>query len=296
MSTIISGGGSSEHPGNNNNNGGSNNHNNNISSDMSHTTPNDRKRRRSNDSDTSEIDRNRTNGSPETPTVERTGDNNNDKSDAVSVHSTESLSIVGTRENNDTDADFDLNNAFDQRTPSVSTEQSTSTTINPDTITSRETATNSTGPETIDLDTQDVNTTGTSQHTDAVATNDVVNDGDEDDLVISGTNEAVEPIELEASQQQVVDISDEELEKDMEDRPSSEFKAATEYRCPICFDPPETALITACGHVFCCDCLFHMVNSSRTNRSSGHCALCRSAVKFRDLRLVVMRKKRIRKT
>lgn len=294
MSSMISGGGSAGLPGNNNNNS-SNNYVSDISTNVSNNIPNERKRRRSNDLNTSEIDSNNTDDFSETPIIERTDDNNNDESDSASVHSTGSLSVLETRENNDPDADFDLNNAFDQRTPADSTEQGTSTTINPNILTPR-TETDLIDRETINLETQDTNATGISRQTGATSISNISNDSDQDDLVISSVNSGTKTIDLEASQQQVVDISDEELEKDMENRPSSEFKAATEYQCPICFEPPETALITACGHVFCCDCLFHMVNSSRTNRASGHCALCRSTVKFKELRLVIMRKKRITKT
>ena len=110
-----------------------------------------------------------------------------------------------------------------------------------------------------------------------------------------GTSAPILHIDLEAAEQQVVEIPDEELEKDVERKASDEFKAARDYKCPICFDPPTTALITQCGHVFCCECLFHMVNSSRASRGSGYCAMCRSNVTFRDVRLVVLRKKRVKK-
>ena len=292
MSTVISGGGSSDLPGNNNNN---DNNTNNISSDISNDIPNERKRRRSNDSDTSEVDRSNSDTSPRV-TPDGGSNVSDDDEDRASNHSTTSLSILETRENNEADADFDLNNAFNQESTSASTTQGASAAINSTTETSMGTTTDGTDHETINLETQNIDETETSLQLGTAVTNDVSNGSDQDDIMISGVNEAPEPIDLEASQQQVVDISDEELEKEIEKRPPSEFKAATEYKCPICFEPPETALITACGHVFCCDCLFHMVNSSRTNRSSGHCALCRSNVKFSEVRLVIMRKRRIKKS
>ncbi|KAG0669121.1 hypothetical protein C6P45_004062 [Maudiozyma exigua] len=293
MSTVISGGGSSDLPGNNNNS-----NTNNVSSDISNDIPNERKRRRSSDSDTSELERSNRGTNPRATLFEGSNDNDNDndENDTASNQSTTSLSILETRQNNEADADFDLNNAFNQESPSASTNEGASATINSTTETVIGTTAERADPETINLETQNIDATGNSLQSGTAITNDVSNDSDQDDIMISGVNQAPEPIDLEASQQQVVDISDEELEKEIEKRPPSEFKAATEYKCPICFEPPETALITACGHVFCCDCLFHMVNSSRTNRSSGHCALCRSNVKFSEVRLVIMRKRRIKKS
>ena len=125
------------------------------------------------------------------------------------------------------------------------------------------------------------------------------------------TNNQAEPsmVDLEAAEQQVIEITDDEEGEDekeneegsgitgREDSGSApvQFKAARDYRCPICFDPPDTALITPCGHIFCCDCLFQMVNSSRTQRRSGHCALCRKDVPLRNVRMVILRKKRVKK-
>lgn len=107
-----------------------------------------------------------------------------------------------------------------------------------------------------------------------------------------------EPIDLEAEamEQQVVEIPPEEAEDPQENSTTPVFhKAVRDYRCPICFEPPETAVMTPCGHIFCVACLFQMVNSSRGYRKNGHCALCRSDVKFRDIKMVVLRKKRVSK-
>lgn len=107
-----------------------------------------------------------------------------------------------------------------------------------------------------------------------------------------------EPIHLEAEaiEQQVVEIPPEEAEDPQENSTTPVIhKAVRDYRCPICFEPPETAVMTPCGHIFCVACLFQMVNSSRGYRKNGHCALCRSDVKFRDIKMVVLRKKRVSK-
>ncbi|SCU97946.1 LADA_0H09494g1_1 [Lachancea dasiensis] len=78
--------------------------------------------------------------------------------------------------------------------------------------------------------------------------------------------------------------------------PRSEHKRACDYKCPICFEPPEAALFTPCGHIFCTECLFQMLNSTRTNRKAGQCALCRRDVKLKEVRLLILRKKRIPKS
>ncbi|CAR22052.1 RING-type domain-containing protein [Lachancea thermotolerans] len=113
-----------------------------------------------------------------------------------------------------------------------------------------------------------------------------------DVIEIGPASDADPDSDSDARLQQVVEISDDEAPRS----PRPEHKRALDYRCPICFDPPEAALVTPCGHVFCTECLFQMVNSSRGQRSAGHCALCRRDVRFKDVRLIIMRKKRIRKT
>ncbi|CCC68013.1 hypothetical protein NCAS_0A14550 [Naumovozyma castellii] len=115
-------------------------------------------------------------------------------------------------------------------------------------------------------------------------------------LDTSGFDPLIEAIDLEAAEQQVIQIPDDEIEDEIQRGKKQEtYRPVTEYRCPICMDPPETALIAPCGHVFCCDCLFQMVNSSRTYRKDGHCALCRKEVRLRDVKLIILRKKRIKK-
>lgn len=97
-------------------------------------------------------------------------------------------------------------------------------------------------------------------------------------------SESVEAIDLET-----------ELLSQKRENGGTPHKAVRDYRCPICFDPPENATITRCGHTFCASCLFQMVNSSRTSRKSGQCALCRKDVKLQQVKMVVLKKKRVLK-
>lgn len=104
----------------------------------------------------------------------------------------------------------------------------------------------------------------------------------------------MEPIDLEAEveeQQAVEEITD-------EPEPSSVtkvYKAARDYQCPICLEPPENACIAPCGHIFCVTCLFRMVNNSKGQRKIGLCALCRKEIQFRQVKVVILRKKRVKK-
>lgn len=117
-------------------------------------------------------------------------------------------------------------------------------------------------------------------------------DASSDVIEILGGSNSNSDLENEAKSQQVVEISDDEAVAS----PRPQHKRALDYKCPICFEPPEAALVTPCGHVFCTECLFQMVNSSRGQSRAGHCALCRRGVHFRDVRLIILRKKRVRKT
>ncbi|QLQ79095.1 hypothetical protein HG537_0B04430 [Torulaspora globosa] len=110
---------------------------------------------------------------------------------------------------------------------------------------------------------------------------------------VTGLSE-MEPIDLEAEieeQQAVEEILDEpEIS-----RVGKIYKPVRDYQCPICFEPPENACIAPCGHIFCVSCLFRMVNNSKAQRKIGLCALCRKEVQFRQVKIVILRKKRVHK-
>lgn len=114
-------------------------------------------------------------------------------------------------------------------------------------------------------------------------------DGDGDDFRVLSEEEQIRA-------QQVIEIEDDEQPKDVSEMPI-EFKRASEYVCPICMEPPEASLMTNCGHIFCTTCLYGMVNSSRGHgRRNGICALCRKDVRLQDVRMIILKKKRIKKT
>lgn len=121
-----------------------------------------------------------------------------------------------------------------------------------------------------------------------------------DNTILNNNNNAATTIDLDAEEQQVIEILDDEeddLELKKSKKPPESYKPIREYKCPICFESPENALMTQCGHVFCCDCLFQMVNNSNPSRNLqnsylGLCALCRSKV---DLRTVVLLRMKCKK-
>ncbi|CCK69448.1 SUMO-targeted ubiquitin ligase complex subunit SLX8 KNAG_0C03410 [Huiozyma naganishii CBS 8797] len=122
-------------------------------------------------------------------------------------------------------------------------------------------------------------------------------------------------IDLDAeAQQQVVEIPDEDedarnkdgdvgnddvtrelRETQQNQKPPQSYKPLREYKCPICFDPPDVAMAAPCGHVFCCECLFNMVNNSRNRGNFGLCALCRSKVDFKRCKMIIVRKNKVSK-
>lgn len=124
-----------------------------------------------------------------------------------------------------------------------------------------------------------------------------------DQLDTVGINR-VETIDLEEMEEQQVlaipdieNVTDNTTIIDTNSKQSiNESKPAKDYKCPLCFDSPDPAMITTCGHIFCNACLFQMVNSSKANNKfEGNCALCRNKVRIRDVRMIILRKKRVPK-
>ncbi|CAL9735700.1 E3 ubiquitin-protein ligase complex SLX5-Slx8p subunit Slx8p [Monosporozyma servazzii] len=141
----------------------------------------------------------------------------------------------------------------------------------------------------------DVNDFNASQENDMI----IIPTQDPSSLNTITQHQDIPTIDLDAEEQQVVEILDDE-EDDFELKKSKKspesYKPVREYKCPICFESPDMAMITECGHVFCLDCLFQMVNNSNPNRNSdnsniGLCALCRSKVDLKKITLLKMKKK-----
>lgn len=108
---------------------------------------------------------------------------------------------------------------------------------------------------------------------------------------IPSDEEVIEAIDLEA---EILGQKNEDSGNERSVTPAP-HKPVRDYQCPICFDPPENSVITPCGHTFCVSCLFQMLNSSRGPKKNGLCALCRKSVAIRDIKMIKLKKKRVRK-
>lgn len=203
----------------------------------------------------------------------------------------DSIELLDERDisNNDNDNEhFNLNDAFNNPSPGTPPAEYSSTN---------------------DIDFHDPNThIHSNNNSNSNDPNEIVIIPTQDPSIMSyrSTSYSTPTIDLDKEEQlqqvvEILDDEDDERELTKSQKPPETYKPIKEYLCPICFEPPDIAMVTTCGHVFCCDCLFQMVNNSNPSRNpnntsnamSGLCALCRSKV---DLRHVVMMKLRKKNT
>lgn len=80
---------------------------------------------------------------------------------------------------------------------------------------------------------------------------------------------------------EIIDIADDE-------QPAS--APLVDFKCPICMDTPESLVVTECGHLYCENCVFHALRSSRNStKTSGQCSICRKTVKYSNVKYLEMR-------
>ncbi|CAE7184928.1 unnamed protein product [Rhizoctonia solani] len=60
-----------------------------------------------------------------------------------------------------------------------------------------------------------------------------------------------------------------------EDDPEDQGPLLSEYLCPICYSPPQSAVITLCGHILCGSCL-HGATTTRQAAARPLCPVCRT--------------------
>lgn len=91
--------------------------------------------------------------------------------------------------------------------------------------------------------------------------------------------------------------SDEDQDKDdvdvvsvvdmLKEPPPSDLKAKkglSSFKCPVCYDEPQNAVVVTCGHMYCSDCVTKALSvGSRATRSKGICCVCRKPVKFSSI-------------
>lgn len=63
--------------------------------------------------------------------------------------------------------------------------------------------------------------------------------------------------------------------------------------CAVCFDSPEHTYILPCGHIYCGDCVFKALSSTKqSNRTGGPCSLCRKFTSYKKVTFGIFKKKR----
>ncbi|CAB3403761.1 unnamed protein product [Caenorhabditis bovis] len=61
-------------------------------------------------------------------------------------------------------------------------------------------------------------------------------------------------------------------------RRMDEAKNQTDHECPICLGVAHFALLTDCGHVFCCDCIIGYWQHTTSILKPVQCAICRTVI------------------
>ncbi|CEL58983.1 hypothetical protein RSOLAG1IB_08981 [Rhizoctonia solani AG-1 IB] len=51
----------------------------------------------------------------------------------------------------------------------------------------------------------------------------------------------------------------------------------SEYMCPICYSPPQNAVVTLCGHILCGSCLYS-ATTTRQAACQPACPVCRTPI------------------
>ncbi|KAL6940306.1 hypothetical protein ACO0QE_004204 [Hanseniaspora vineae] len=118
---------------------------------------------------------------------------------------------------------------------------------------------------------------------------------DSDELVVIAEDIRNEQVSEVIDDDDIEIIEKPSVPRDKSKEKGEVAKSITQYQCPICLEPPSPAMITKCGHVFCTDCLFNMLNSSRTHRLAGTCALCRTKIPLNKTNLMVMKYNTVKK-
>ncbi|KAH7318005.1 hypothetical protein B0J17DRAFT_686541 [Rhizoctonia solani] len=62
---------------------------------------------------------------------------------------------------------------------------------------------------------------------------------------------------------------------DTEDPEEEEGPLLSEYLCPICYSPPQSAVVTLCGHILCGSCLYG-ATTTRQVTARPLCPICRT--------------------
>ncbi|GMF34412.1 unnamed protein product [[Candida] boidinii] len=129
-----------------------------------------------------------------------------------------------------------------------------------------------------DNDDDDITTTSGSRSTTTTNNKDET-DEDTDDIIIISSNGEIE------KSRTTIDLLNDSVE--------NTAKELKDVVCPICFEPFEKCVVMSCGHLYCSDCIYETLASSKIrNVNQGICALCRKTVFYKDLVWLKLRYKK----
>lgn len=121
-------------------------------------------------------------------------------------------------------------------------------------------------------------TTSGSRSNNNTSNKDEIDEDADDIIIISSTGE------IEKSKT-TIDLLNDSVENTV--------KELKDVVCPICFEPFEKCVVMSCGHLYCSDCIYETLASSKIrNVNQGICALCRKTVFYKDLVWLKLRYKK----
>jgi len=83
------------------------------------------------------------------------------------------------------------------------------------------------------------------------------------------------------------------VQEQLEDTSRQNNSNLHSVHCAVCFDSPEQTYILPCGHVYCGDCAFKALSSTKqSNRTGGPCSLCRAYTPYKKVTVGIFKKKR----
>ncbi|KAH3683035.1 hypothetical protein WICPIJ_006004 [Wickerhamomyces pijperi] len=75
-------------------------------------------------------------------------------------------------------------------------------------------------------------------------------------------------------------------------KPTNISKLAS-AQCSICLEPPTVAVFLTCGHIFCSQCAFKALSTTKqSTKEKGPCPLCRHETSYKKITMSIFKKKK----